>query len=162
MQTRAMALPTKRWWVFFVPMEREHWYRDWYWAIPGFRAPFQHVYAGVEAGDNLITYIDPQNNGLQFSVVLGRPADHIQLVLRRGGRVLYVERPDWHEEFGRGRVRYRRGWTITCASVIAYSMALDTRAVTPRGLYDLLLRRYGAIELERRHDRRRREPEQAA
>ncbi len=165
MQPRSMALPTKRWWVFFVPMERQHWYRPWYWLIPGYQAPFHHCYAACEAGDNVVTYMDPQNNGLQFSVFLGRPKQHIDLILRKGGRVLYVERPDWNEEFANGDARYRRGWTITCASVIAYAMALDTRVQTPRGLYDLLLRDYGALELERsdgRRRRRRRRQEQAA
>ena len=76
---------------------------------------------------------------------------------KTGGRVLYVERPDWHDELADRDLRYRRGWTITCASVIAYFMALDTRVQTPKGFYELLLRDFGALELERAgHGRRRR------
>ena len=157
METRRLALPTKKWWVCFTKTELHRWW--WYHLIPSYRPPFQHVYACCEAGENLLMFIDPQNNGAAVSIILGRPTDHIKFVLKTGGKVLYVERPDWHDELDDREIRYRRGWTITCASVIAYFMALDTRVQTPKGLFNLLLQDYGAVELERRYGRRRRRPE---
>lgn len=150
----------KRWWVFFLPMDRKHWRWWWYGLVPRFRPPFQHCYAACEVTANVIMYMDPQNNGLNTTLMCGRPADHIRFVQRRGGRVLYVERPDWHEELDNSDLRLRRGWTITCASVIAYQMALDTRAQTPLTLFRVLLHRYGAREVE--HVRRRRKSKPAA
>ena len=148
-------MPAKKWWVFFTKTDLHRWW--WYKLIPSYRPPFQHVYAACEVTDRLILFIDPQNNGAIVSLMMGRPADHIKFALKTGGRVLYVERPDWHDELADRSLRYRRGWTITCASVIAYFMALDTRVQTPKGFYELLLRDFGALELERAgHGRRRR------
>ena len=151
----------KRWWVFFLPMERKHWRWWWYGWVPGFRPPFQHCYAACEVTDSVIMYIDPQNNGNNVTLMCGRPTDHIRFVQKRGGRVLFVERADWHEELDDPDLRYKRGWTITCASVIAYHMALDTRAQTPLALFRVLLDRYGAREVEH-EQRRRREQKPAA
>lgn len=159
MDSQPRSLPHKKWWVFFVKTD---WHRNWWYHLfPRYRAPFQHVYAACEVTNNIIMYLDPQMNGAAVSLMNGRPKDHIRFVLRSGGRVLYLERPDWHDEMTSRDLKYRRGWTITCASFIAYHMGLDTRVQSPWGFYDLLLRDYGAIELERTYERRRRgsEPE---
>lgn len=160
METQPRGLPNKKWWVFFIKTEwHRHW---WYHLIPSYRPPFQHVYAACEVTGNIMMYLDPQMNGVAVSLMTGRPTDHIRFVLKTGGRVLYMERPDWHEEMMSREAIYRRGWTITCASFIAYHMALDTRVQTPKGLYELLKRDYGAVELERDYGRRRRRSQQAA
>lgn len=153
-------LPNKRWWVVFCEAKiHRHW---WYKLVPSYKPPFQHAYAICEVSDNMQLYIDPQINGIVTSLIVGRPADHIRYVIKTGGKVLFVERPDWREEMDDVELRYRRGWTMTCASVIAYQLGLDTRAVTPKGLYDYLLREHAARELTRDDVRRRRRPQQAA
>lgn len=160
MTDQPLSLPHKKWWVFFIKTDlHRNW---WYHLIPSYKPPFQHVYACCEATNNLMIYFDPQMNGAATSVILGRPTDHIRYVLRTGGRALFVERPTWHDEMDDIDLRYRRGWTITCASFIAYHMGLDTRVQTPRGLYEFLLKHHGARELTKDDVRRRRRPEQAA
>lgn len=160
MDTQPRGLPSKRWWVFFTKSELHRWW--WYHLIPSYRPPFQHVYACCEVTNNVMMFIDPQNNGGIISLMTSRPDQHIKFALKTGGRVLYLERPDWHEVLADPTLRYRRGWTITCASVIAYFMALDTRVQTPKAFYELLLRDFGALELETVYGRRRRQQEQAA
>ena len=148
MDSQPRGLPHKKWWVFFVgTTQHRNW---WYRLIPSYRPPMQHVYACCEVTSNLMLFMDPQMNGAVVSLITGRPTDHIKFVLRTGGRVLFVERPDWHDELDKPELRYRRGWTITCASFIAYHMALDTRAQTPKGLFNFLIREHDAVELTRR------------
>ena len=140
------SLPNKKWWVFF---KKTDWHRHWWLhMIPGYEMPFQHVYAACEVTNNVVMYLDPQMNGVAISLMVGRPTKHIKKVLKEGGKALYVERADWHRVMKDYRHIRRRGWTLTCASFIGYAMALDTGAVTPKGLYRTLVRDYGAMELE--------------
>ena len=153
-------LPVQKWWVFFVKSDQHR--RWWYHLIPSYRPPFQHVYAGCEANDNLILYIDPQMNSMAISLMMGRPAKHIDFVTRTGGRCLYVEFPWPRHELEPGQAIHTRGCAITCASVISYAMGLDCGAVTPKGLFDVLLSKYGAKEVTAHVKRRRRRPEQTS
>lgn len=155
MDSEPRALPNKKWWIFFTDTSQHR--NRWYHLIPSYKPPFRHVYAACEVANNIIMFIDPQMNGCAISIVTGRPTEHIRYVLMAGGRVLYCEMPDWHEHLDDLTLRFKRGWTITCASVIAYHMALDTRAQTPKGLFNLLRREHGAVELRRQVDERRRE-----
>ena len=139
-------IPHKKWWVFFVPAQSH--FKWYYHLLPSYRGVFQHTYAACEVSDNVILIVDPANNGMVHSLILGRPADHIRETVSNGGRVLFVEFETPREDLLTAEKMNRRGWLMTCASVIGYCLGLDSRAITPKGLWRVLIRDYAAREVD--------------
>lgn len=140
-----MSAGTIRWWVFFTDSSQHR--RWWYRIFPSYRGAFRHVYAICEIAPNILMHVDPQKNALVHNYHVGRPSDHIRLVQRAGGRVLFVEFESGRPDLETGR-KFKQGCAITCTSVIAYMLGLDTRAVLPSQLWRVLVSRYGAKEVE--------------
>ena len=145
MSRQPNELPGLKWWVFFQPSTRPR--RWWYRLIPGYSGPFQHCFAACEVSENTILLMDPKVNGMWRGFILGRPAEHIRFAKKAGMRVLFIEfeqgRPDM---FLTNKIN-NRGLALTCASIIAYELGLSSWAVTPKGLFRVLTRRYGATEV---------------
>lgn len=144
----------KKWWVFFTGTATDGAW--WYRLNPVYCGPFKHCYACCEITDSFHMWIDPEHNGLTIELMRGDPAEHAAVVHRAGGRVLTVEFALPRYDLMKRERFNRRGLIITCASVIGYALGLDSRAITPRGLWRDLVTRYRASEvLDGRKPRRR-------
>ena len=107
----------------------------------------------------MLVKVDPQMNNLTIVMCQGRPDHHLKVEMKRGGRVLFVKFPV-NEKGLQANLdtdrRFKLGFAITCASVISYALGLDSHAVTPHQLWQVLVKRYGATEVEYHVRKRRR------
>lgn len=130
-----------RWWVGFSD-DRASGFHHW-WDIftrPGFR----HCYAFAELAPGVLLVVNPLIHCVHIQSIASRPWRWIEREQDEGGLIVTIEvDPDPCKP-------PRRGPVMTCASLVAYTMGLDTRAVTPYGLFRSILASGGEILQRRR------------
>lgn len=122
-----------RWWVAFCDTDTPYWYKLFV------KRGFRHCYAIAEVGQDVF-WIETQPHRIALGITINAyPWQIIRDALVLGHTVLYVGKPD---------APTQRTWShspfLTCASVIAYAMGIDSRALTPYALFRDLKRRFGA------------------
>ena len=133
----------ERWWLVFTPPVDPGWWRIF--LTPG----FGHVYAFRQPQSGVCIVLNPLIHRVENAIVLERACDLIDKAMADGHRVLVYER---HTRVYNAQldVRIGRGWLITCASVLAYTLGINfSWRCTPYQLYRAALRA-GAEELHGR------------
>jgi hypothetical protein len=107
-----------------------------------FKDGFQHVEMLTEFKDGTVVRFDPRWGRVDLKIKSDITFDEAveQLRERPGTRVIF-EKPSQNPK----RI-IRRGWAITCASYLAYTIGLPFGGVTPYQLYKHLLKK-GAVAL---------------
>lgn len=143
----------ERWWLVFTPPVQPGW---WKWFLtPG----FGHVYGFRQPQSGVLIALNPLVHRVENAIVLQRAYERIADELAAGHRVLVYER---HTRVYNAQqdVRVGRGWCITCASYVAYTLGIPfSWRCTPYQLYRAALRA-GAEELSgRRQEHLHRSPQ---
>lgn len=121
-----------RWWVGFTNnAQLDHW-----WQLLC-RDGFRHCFAFRALTDDVLILVNPLIHRIDNRSFLMRPNELIAIEKAAGARIATIEL----------RVSPanppRRGHLMTCASICAYSMGLDTRAITPYGLFREIMAKGG-------------------
>lgn len=131
----------ERWWLVFTPPVEPGWWRVF--LSPG----FGHVYAFRMPKNGICIALNPLIHRVENAIVMERASEWIERALAEGHKVLVFER---HTQVYRSHidVRVGRGWFITCASYLAYTLGIDfSWRCTPRQLWKAALKA-GAQELQ--------------
>lgn len=123
-----------RWWVGFTDGQGDAWYQ--WMTRPGFR----HCFAFRALASEVILLVNPLLHRVDTRSFWMRPDVMIAQEQAAGARIVTIELQPTKAD------PPRRGPILTCASVCAYSMGMDTRAITPYGLYRAILA-HGGREL---------------
>lgn len=147
------AAPLHTWWVVFRPRidgDPRTW---WHWFTG---SEMSHCMAFREYIPDFCYIVNPLVHVSEITIMCCSPRKLITAYLTEGWQVLVVQtenpvyssKPRW----------FRRSIIMTCAAVVAYTMGVESLAITPRGLWRSLIRRHGAEPLLRNdgaaHDRR--------
>lgn len=135
----------ERWWLVFTPPVEPGWWKVF--LTPG----FGHVYGFRQPKSGILIALNPLVHRVENAIVPRRASEVIDEALAQGHRVLVYER---HTRVYNAQldVRVGRGWLITCASYLAYTLGIPFGwRCTPYQLYRAALKA-GAQELERRQE----------
>ena len=133
----------ERWWLVFTPPVEPGWWKVF------ITEDFGHVYAFRQVGPEIVLVLSPIVHRVENGIRPMRASELVEAALAEGHKVLVYTKPtrryDPHTD-----VRVGRGWIITCASYLAYTLGIPfSWKCTPYQLFKAALKA-GAEELHGR------------
>ena len=132
---------TERWWVIFTDRHQGglmHWF-----TCEGFR----HCLAFKVIHSGQLLFVEPTSARMVIVASGGWAWTWLKEFCRLGCRIVVVERSCPIVPVDDGTVP-RVGPLLTCASVVAYAIGIEGWVMTPKQLYDRLIRDYGGKEIK--------------